>query len=264
MATTRNIDTLAGLDGGASPPEVEALMERLHGGTAPAEGVVHVVAVWESSLDYQVLAIGPSSPKSPHDFFCLQLSRAMADAIVVTGKILRDEPELSYSLEAIGGAPDLRRFRASLGKEEPPLLVVLTSGQGLDLRHPALHGWPTPVIATGPEGAGRLGSVDVEVFVDPSPGLQSTLAWLRQERGLGTVTLEAGPSTVRPLYEGDGGPIDEIFLSVYRGPTPPEVAQGPGLVAPERLQASFEPLAPPRRVLEASGPWEFSRWRPRR
>jgi len=68
--------------------------------TRPA--VSHSTAVWRADEDQPVLSIriNEHSPKSELDFLALHIGRARADAIIITGKILREEPELTYDLRA--------------------------------------------------------------------------------------------------------------------------------------------------------------------
>ena len=181
--------------------DVDALARALYGERAPLDrrGVIHVTALYaERDGALHTLRIGPQAPKSAHDFFALQLTRARADAIVITGQILRDEPELSYALPDV-----LVAWRARHGRHvATPKLLVLTSGNALDLTHPALAGeWASPVIFTGTEAATRLRpNASCTVVGHPEPSMAAASAWLREE-GAHTIAIEAGPSTTRALYD---------------------------------------------------------------
>ncbi len=225
-------------------------------------GVLHVTSVWPASDGQLItLKIGPSTPKSAWDFFALNLARARADAIVVTGKILRQEPTLRYSL-AGEAAEGLAKWRVDdVGKSDPPTLAILTSGRGLDPEHPALQGWARPVLYTTPEGAERLGSIDVEVVTHDAPTLQWTIEDLRR-RGASTVSLEAGPSTTSALYETTIG-VDELMLSRFERAQIPDDIVGGTLTNQQVLDDKMVPLGPSVAREEPSGPWRFGRYRPR-
>ncbi len=225
-------------------------------------GVLHVTSVWTGPGGRLItLNIGPTTPKSDWDFFALNLARARADAIVVTGRILRHEPDLAYSL-AGPAALGLRRWRVEhLGKLDPPTLAILTSGRDFDPRHPALHGWARPVLYTTPQGAARMGTVEMDVVTHDAPSLHRTIGDLRR-RGAGTVSLEAGPSTTAALYDDVIG-VDELMLSRFEGEHLPEGIEGGVLMTEAFLEAKLEPLCPSVVRQERSGPWSFGRFRPR-
>lgn len=240
------------------PESVDAHIARMYGPVdlRAATGLVHVAAV--AGPRWEVIRIGPDSPASLHDRFALELCRARADAIVVTGKILRDEPDLRYDL-ALGldtlstGLHAWRRER--MGKVEPPTLLVLTSGRGLDPGHPALSAdsWARPLVFTSRDA--ELPPLTIECARVEAPSLAAAVAFLR-DRGAKTVALEAGPGTTAPSYRGEHPVIDELLLSRYGGDldgvpvtdafTPPKPD---GFLRRSHLQ-----------VDEPSGPWSFSRW----
>lgn len=237
-------------------------------GEVPARdaGVIHVTSVWESpSGALHTLRIGPATPKSAHDLFLLQSTRARADAILVTGKVLRDEPLLVYALEGPGSSgPALRAYRREcLGRDEPPWLLVLTARADLDPAHPALSGWARPVVLTSPESAARLtGRLDpsIDIVALAPLGVREAIAHARVARGARTVSLEAGPSTTAPLH-APPEVVDELVLGIFRGPAPPREVLGGELPPLARLEERFPLRSVPRRVEEESGPWEFRRLR---
>src|SRR5690606_11501377 len=149
LAHAAQLMTLDALDL-ATTDGVEAALGRLYGAdVAPATGVVHVASVWQAAPDrYVPIAIGPGAPPSAHDFFVLQAARARADAIVTTGRNLRAEPAVTHGLQD-AAAPGLVAWRRErLGKQRPPILLVLTSARDLPVDHPALHGACAPLIFT--------------------------------------------------------------------------------------------------------------------
>jgi len=255
---------LPDVGGAGTAAAVSAVARALYGhDPGPASGVVHVVAVAAPAAPeapLTVMRIEPGTPKSTLDFFALNFARARAQAIVVTGKILREEPELRYDLQGPGSLPrGLAAWRAAAGLTQPPRLVVLTSGRGLDLRHPALHSWARPLIYTTTEAAAALDGAAVAAVGVPRPSLRSLLAYLASD-GVEGVSIEAGPSTARALYEPSLA-VDELMLSVFQGPVPPRLIGGE-LLSPERLDRQLPPRYPASSFQEASGRWTFSLRRP--
>jgi hypothetical protein len=241
---------------------VRAQIEALYGDLSleADEGVVHVAAVWQTPAGWQVLRINDSTPKSATDLFALALARARADVILTTGQILRDEPELRMDLPGELG-PALARFRREvLGRPDPPWVALLTRRGDVDPDHPALHGWATPVIVTGPEGAQAAAAAGVEVVVQPQTSVATVVAWARDEREARTISIEAGPRAAAGLY-GDPPQVDELMLSVFVGARVPEAAQGPGFVVADAAAVPLPPAGPAVCVAESSGPWIFRRFR---
>lgn len=231
-------------------------------------GVIHVAAVGrEPDGELVVLKINHATPRSAHDRFALDLARARADVIVTTGAILRAEPGLRYEL-ASDRADALHTWRMDqLGRPTPPLVVVLTGREDIDLDHPTLHGWAQPWIFTNVDCAkalhGRLPR-HVGLAGVPSPDLQTLVDWARRRFDARTITIEAGPSTTRPLYlqggaEGDGpGLVDELMLSVFEG-TIPSAARGDRFVSEHTLDRCFAHRHEGDTIEEESGPWRFVR-----
>jgi len=228
--------------------EVAELARSLWGELPAAEGVVHVTALagppGAPLSELSTLAIDAHSPKSDYDAFALCFARAGADAIVITGQILRDEPQLHYSLGGLGlpEAP-LLAYRRSTGRRAPPELYILTSGRGLEPEHPALHGWPrahlvVPRGARLPEAELRCLGVVIERERRPDP--RALVRRLRSE-GARRVLVEVGPSTSRALYEAPAL-VDELLLSIYEGDEP---TRRVGTLAPGALALS--PWAPSTR-----------------
>lgn len=229
-------------------------------------GVLHVAAVGhDPSGTLHAIAIEPRSPRSATDLFLLNLARARADAIVTTGKILREEPRTTH---AIGGTADeaaaLTAWRRErLGKPSAPLSVVLTSGRNLDWRHPLFHqGTPVAVVTDAAAArALRAGAIPsgIEVVERPSPSLRDAIEVLRGERGCACVSIEAGPSTTADLYDPPPA-IDELMLSLYEERDLPESLRAGRFVDETRLREIFarREAGAPRR--EESGRWSFRRY----
>ena len=244
-------------------------IDDLYGGGLPRDaGLVHVAAVWASPEGGLVnLRIGPQTPESPTDRFVLDLARARADAIISTGAILRAEPALTH-LPAPQHRAAMSDWReASLGRDQPPLLAVLSRGRDIQLAHPAFHDWARPMLFTTHEAARRLaaecGVAGIELESGAEPTLAGLVGVLERERGCRTILLEAGPSTTRPLYaEGpaDAPSVDELMLSVCRVPMLPEAAIGAPFAAVGQIRAAGLDLQSERALVEPSGPWSFQRW----
>lgn len=237
------------------------------------EGLVHVTAVWREELGgYRTLNLTPDTPRSEYDRFVLSLSRARADAILTTGKILRSEPGLSHEFL---GPPNLRHAFAewrtvALAKEGPPLTVILTSGHSVDRDHPIFQGPTRAMIFTSTEGRSRLESwataSQVEVVGVDHASMHAAVAFLLGDRGVRTLSIEAGPSTTLPLYRQTSTPsIDELLLSVYLGNRVAAGVRGAPFLDPATLNRTFPFRSDPHLVSEPSGQWQFqrfARWAP--
>jgi riboflavin biosynthesis pyrimidine reductase len=224
-------------------------------------GVLHVTSAWRApGGELFVLRIGPGAPRSETDAFALAVARARADAIVTTGRILREEPGLSHALP-----PALREWRREvLGKAEPPWSAVLSSGRDLDLGHPLLRGGSRAAVFTSQAAAAslaaRAGASGLEVAGVAQPGLRELLAWLARERGCASVAVEAGPGTALSLYQ-EPLALDELMLSLYLEPALPEPACGPRFLPLERLEALLAPASEPFDSRQKAGRWLFKRYR---
>ena len=224
------------------------------------EGALHVMAVQaRPGGEHRVIRIGPSSPKSETDFFVLGLARARVEGILISGSILRAEPELRYDMQ-----PDLTAWRREVaGLEAPPWLLVLTRGADLPAAHPAFESEARPIVLTSTNAAPALRRAlpsRVEVVGLDSPSPRAAVAHLREERGCRGVSIEAGPSVALPLYGAHGAQlIDELMLSVYWGELAPE-AEGHPFFSDDELAAHLVRAGAPTLVDEPSGRWTFSRW----
>ena len=204
-----------------TPPELARWVGEVPAGPA---GVLHVAAVWERpDGEYETLRVGEGAPRSVSDAVVLSGARARAEAIVTTGRILRDEPELVHgSIAPPGATAALARWRAALGLDDPPWIAVLTGRGELPPGHPAVEAARRLVVYTGRDGAERLRAepgtpAHAEIVEDADPSVARLIEHLRGERGAGTISIEAGASTTRALYEG-AGLVDELWLSVCRAP----------------------------------------------
>jgi len=230
--------------------------------TRPA--VSHSAAVWRADEDEPVtsMRINEHSPKSELDFLALHMGRARADGIIITGKILREEPGLTYDLRADprwrDALVDWRERRWGLC--EPPWLLILTSGRDLDFSHPIFHGWARPMIFTSDRAAARrLAAAPCPVIADAAPDIRRAIEHLQRARRCECVSIEAGPSTTRALYESPRV-VRELLASVYLEPELDERAQGAPLVKLSEARRMFrsETSATHR---EQGQHWSFHRLR---
>ncbi len=223
-------------------------------------GVLHVTAVWRAPEGGLVtLKILPETPKSATDARALSLARARADAIVTSGRILREEPTLTHATHG----PEAERAglaawrRERLGRASPARSVVLSSGRDLDPAHPLFRAAVDPVVFTGEEGARNLKGGGVGVVGHPEPSLRAAIDWL-QDQGLRNVSIEVGPTTALGLYR-EPFRVDELMLSIFeeRDLAPP--VRGAPFLDPTDLEAHLRRAAPPAAVREPSGLWRFER-----
>lgn len=250
-----------------SPADVTTLGRELLGDDPARAGrVLHVAAVWRDAGGVaRVLRIGPHAPRSDHDRFLLALARARAEAIVTTGRILREEPALTHGLL---GPPEVRAALAAWRRERLVLgpatwLLVLSSGRDLDPAHPAFAGPTRPLLFVPADAAAglreRFARTEVRVASVPKPDVRLALAHLRR-LGAKRITLEAGPTTARELYAEPAG-VDELWLATYGGPPPARAGIGEPFVEDARLTAVLPERSAPCERVESSGPWRFERRR---
>jgi riboflavin biosynthesis pyrimidine reductase len=205
--------------------------------------VSHSFAAWRASPDAPLttIKINEHGPKSDLDWLALHIARARADGIIITGKILRDEPELSFSLRADprwGDALESWRERR-WGLCEPPWILILTGSGEIDFEHPVFHGWARPLIFTSDRAATRkLAAAPCPVVADEAPDIRRAIRYLQRGRGCECVSIEAGPSTARELYERPMA-VKELLLSVYLDPVLDPRAQGDPLVDLSAVRAIF-------------------------
>jgi riboflavin biosynthesis pyrimidine reductase len=239
-------------------------------GTMPGEGegVLHVAAVWRPpGEDHNlVLRICDRTPKSEIDFLLLNLARARADAIVTTGRILREEPGVAHEVQGpLGVRVALHAWRRQeLGVLRPPWLLVLTSGRDLDPSHPAFHASVRPIVfcpeSSAAEVARRVEDASIEVVGHPAPDLRAALTYLRLRRGARRISIEAGPSTATAAYS-EPRLVDELLLSVFLGRSVPESVAGGELPPPTKIERVMGGLRAAFTVEEPSGRWRFERYR---
>lgn len=264
MKAVHHDDEIARL---ATAGDVVVAADRLFGATLEARGLIHAVAVWQGdSGRYLTLADDSGTPRSHHRTFVQSLARARADAIIISGEILRHAPGLDHRLEGPGSSPralaEWRRER--LLKRQPPVTLVITSGRDIDLDHPVFRHWTRPVVYTTRQTHWELESRapdhGVELVGVDAPTAGSAVEFLRRAFGAATIVLEADPRICQELYAPPA--VNEVLLSVCRAPRIPTggAQQGPFLSA-EQLTRRFPRHSEPYRVATEDGEWSFQRFR---
>ena len=104
---------------------------------------------------------------------------------------------------------------------------------------------------------GHLGP-DSELLQQALGRYRSAIVYLRDQLGCRTISIEAGPSTVRDLYN-DPVLVDELLLSVFHGKRVPDSVRGAPFIPSETVAAMFARTAPAFSLTEPSGPWRFHR-----
>ena len=247
--------------------EIERRIAEIYGtDLLGACGVIHVTSVWaESARSLVALRIGSETPRSETDSFVLNVARARADAIVTTGKILREEEQLTHDFQGEKGVAetftDWRKER--LGKREPPISLVLTSGQELDLDRPLFGCGTRPMVFTSIEGGERIResaeSRGIDVVSRPTPSLRDGINYLRENHGAESIVIETGLSTSRALYEAPVE-LDELMLSIYSGSRLPSSVRGQRFSSVPQLGLIFPLAGSTFQSDEESGRWIFRRF----
>jgi riboflavin biosynthesis pyrimidine reductase len=118
------------------------------------------------------------------------------------------------------------------------------------------------VILTTPAGAERLRpaarDADVEIVSAGGPSARLAIEYLRREWNARTISVEAGPTTSRSLYDRPVS-VDELLLTTYEGPLP-DAAVGPSFLDTGRIASLFPQAGPSVAVDEPSGRWRFQRY----
>src|SRR5512147_2469665 len=143
------------------PPDLSALYGPLR---FPAwEGRPYVIGNFVTTLD-GVASLsapgleggGPISGSNPHDRMVMGILRAAADAVIVGAGTLRSVPRHLWTAEYIcpALAGEFGRLRAALGKNGPPLNVVVTARGDIDRDLPVFRsGEVETLVVSTREGA---------------------------------------------------------------------------------------------------------------
>lgn len=242
---------------------IEGELEALYGVRELSPGgVVHVVSAvrCEDGL-LHVIAIGPHAPRSSSDFFVLQLSRAVADAVITSAEVVRSEPGLSLDFEGAWASALGAYRREALGKTRALECLVLTRSGDLPRKHALWRDSAHKIVLTDERAAPRVARnfPELELWIEREPSARRAIELLC-ERGFARISLEAGPATVAPLYAGGSdGVVDELWLSIADRAQLDARAVGKALPPDPVLFTGLSCAADTQRD-EESGPWRFQRW----
>ncbi len=237
------------------PPELEVLFGRfkfpLHSGRP------YIIGNFVSTIDGVVslnvpghLSGGDISGFNAHDRVLMGLLRAIADAVVVGAGTLRVEPHHRWTAQYIypAFAEVYQSLRASLGKPEPPLNVIVTARGEVDLALPVFQSREVPVlIVTTTYAEERIRAYDVPSWVQivalqssGSISAQDVLKAVNYIRKSAVVLVEGGPQLMGDFFAERS--LDELFLTLA-----PQIAgrdgqvERPGLVSGKQF-APEQPL----------------------
>ena len=213
----------------------------------PHPGKPYVFANFVSTLD-GVIALnipghmggGDISGFNKQDKVVMGLLRSIADAIVVGAGTLRVEPRHIWTASHIitPFTAIYQQLRASLGKLEPPLNVIVTASGDVDLHLRVFQSGEVPVlIVTTGKGAERLHQQQVppgvQIIAASASGkitAQAIVEVVNSIRPDGMILLEGGAQLMGNFFEENR--LDELFLTFA-----PQVAgrdetlERPGLVS---------------------------------
>ena len=253
----------------------DCLPGRIDGSRALRQSIVlHVAAVVVVGGERRVLRINEQTPRSAVDYFLLNATRAWADVVVTSGKIVRDEPELSFDLDGPSGVSASALAAARAARTAVPLHVgVLSSGSGLSEN---LSVWQTEAAFTlitsdggKQESAQWAAGAGVALQALDPVGPRAAVEWARDSaEPLGNagepgsrsnrVSVELGARSSVHLYgnaSGEARPlVDVLALSEYDGPVPDPVVGEPFLPGID-LKRLYSPGP-----ATSSGDWRFRMW----
>jgi riboflavin biosynthesis pyrimidine reductase len=231
------------------PPELTALYGSLR---FPAhEGRPYVIGNFVTTLDGVaslsvpgLMGGGPISGSNPHDRMVMGLLRSVADAVIVGAGTLRSEPRHLWTAEHIcqALARPYRQLRSALGKNDPPLNVIVTARGEIDLGLPVFRSGAVKVlVVTTPEGADRIRKRDLppsvvigEVKNEGAIGAREILSAVSRVRPGKIYLVEGGPHLMGDFFEGKC--LDELFLTLAPQVAGRDGSTGrPGIVAGKRF-----------------------------
>ena len=183
---------------------------------------------------------GPISGEHPQDRMLMGLLRAVADAVVVGAGTFRAVRNHVWTPEHVWPrlAEEYAALRTELGKEGPPLNVIVTASGRIDFDCRVFHSGEVPVlIITTPEGKdliyGGERPQSVQVTAPESAGSltpQGILDAISAVRTSDVILVEGGPLLIGDFFEDRR--LDELFFTLA-----PQIAgrdgsvERPGLVA---------------------------------
>jgi riboflavin biosynthesis pyrimidine reductase len=222
--------TLLESKGGKGLP-LPAKLARLYGSLRMPRAGAHpyIISNFVSTLD-GVVSLNVKGHESGSDIsgFSVQdrmvmgLLRAIADVVIIGAGALGADRQHIWTAEDV--YPDLadeyRQLRTALGKQEPPLNVIVSGRGRVDLDLPIFASGKVPVlIVTTTAGAKRLrkhkASDAVEIRAVRSIGVMRASSIINQVRRVNTgklILVEGGPQLLGDFYAE--GILDEQFLTL--------------------------------------------------
>jgi len=231
------------------PPELTALYGSLR--FPEHEGRPYVIGNFVTTLDGVASLSAPSlagggaiSGFNPHDRMVMGLLRSVADAVIVGAGTLRSEPRHLWTAEYIcrALAHPYRQLRSALGKNDPPLNVIITARGEIDLGLPVFRSGAVKVlVVTTPEGADRIRKRDLppsvvigEVKNEDAISARAILSAVGRVRPGKIYLVEGGPQVMGDFFEGKC--LDELFLTLAPQVAGRDGSAGrPGIVAGKRF-----------------------------
>ena len=202
--------------------EVPAQLSELYGGAIGldepclvanfVESLDGVVAVPELPRSHAVLG-----DESEADRFVLALLRACSDAVLVGSRTLLSSPRGTWRIDRAypPAAGALAELRATRGRPEQPLVVVVTAGGSLDPAHPVLESGALVLTTSGAADGLRARLPKAAEVVAVNEGdrvdLAAAVALLR-ERDRPAILSEGGPNLFGELVASQL--VDELFVTV--------------------------------------------------
>jgi riboflavin biosynthesis pyrimidine reductase len=231
MSSLAPLETLAGdqRPGLSLPlaPELAALYGAL---SLPAHpGRPYVVGNFVETLDGVVTLGAPQhsgsgeiSGKNPQDRLLMGLLRALADVVIVAAGTLRAQPRHIWTAEAIAPqfAAAYAQTRTALGKQRPPLTVLVTAEGHIDLSLPVFQSGKTDVIIAATERVAadlRARRLPAHVQALGLPGertiaVRSLLDAVQRLRPSDIILTEGGPRLMGHFLAERC--LDELFLTL--------------------------------------------------
>lgn len=258
-------DTATAFDPSAirTAENVDDWAARIFGAAPSRRGTLQVMAVWRRpDGGLEALSDGGDAPRCPEDVFVLGLARARADAILTTGAVLRQEPELRHQSDDDGPlAGALAAWRARRGSRRPATTVILTRSRDLDLDHPIFTGDQVIVFTgddTPPSFGIELARRGAMLMTEADPTPRGCLARLAQA-GFQAVTVESGPRVASTLY-GEPVVIDELLLTTFLAPHLDAEFRRGTLIDESALAEQLAEAGNGYRTRTPDGPWLLRRF----
>ncbi len=184
---------------------VEQLLRAPHQGDRP-----YLACSFISTLDGRATIDGSTEVLGfPADARVVMRLRTFADAVIIGAGTMRVE-----QYDRMIPVPRLRQYREQIGLPEDPLTVIVSGS--LDLPWEAglfTDGHGRVLIATTSPDSPPATATAVEVLrYDGRVDFDSLLTHLAEDRGVGVVVCEGGPTVLHALVEE--GVVDDLFLTL--------------------------------------------------